>query len=189
MIEAQINYAVVPKSNINLKLKVKQTEIFATKTWNFFIRSYYEARWSRLVSTMCFTTKTYHVSEMKQVVKSLKVKSGSRKQFLICFLMKYRDFSVKINSERTIFIFTVCPKGLKCSILVWNYGEDVNILRSNLWRHLLRWCNAFSARDVRWTTTDCSIFLDRFLAFHRFKCYLGSFSRYITVFFTQYYTP
>ena len=45
---------------------------------------------------------------MKQVVKSLKVKSGSRKQFLICFPMKYREFSVKINSENTIFIFTVC---------------------------------------------------------------------------------
>ena len=112
--------------------------------------------------------------------------------------MKYRDFSVKINSESTIFIFTVCKKkqafyefskkslaqkGLKCSILVWNYGEYVNVLRSNWWRHLLRWRNAFSSRDVRWTITDCSIFLDRFLAFHRFKCYLGSFSRYITVFF------
>ena len=62
------------------------------------------------VSTMRFTTKTRHVSEMKQVVKSLNVKSGSRKQFLICFPMKYRDFSVKINSESTIFIFTVCKK-------------------------------------------------------------------------------
>ena len=114
--------------------------------------------------------------------------------------MKYKDFSVKINSESTIFIFTVykkrtfyefstCPKGLKCNILVWNYGEDVTVLRSNWWHHLLRWRNAFSACDVRWTITDCSIFLDRFLAFHRFKCYLGSFSRYITVFFTQYYTP
>ena len=34
--------------------------------------------------------------------------------FLICFPMKYRDFSVKINSENnsenTIFIFTVCKK-------------------------------------------------------------------------------
>ena len=149
---------------------------------------------------MCFTTKTRHVSEMKQMVKSLRRKSGSRKQFLICFQMKYRDFSVKINSESTIFIFTVykkrafyefstCPKGLKCSILVWNYGEDVNVLRSNWWHHLLRWRNAFSARDVRWTITDCSIFLDRFLEFHRFKCYLGSFSRYITVFSIQYYTP
>ena len=40
----------------------------------------------------------------------MKVKSGRRKQFLICFPMKYRDFSVKINSESTIFIFTVCKK-------------------------------------------------------------------------------
>ena len=46
----------------------------------------------------------------KQVDKSLKVKPGSRKQLLICFPMKYRDFSVKINSERTIFILTVCKK-------------------------------------------------------------------------------
>ena len=61
---------------------------------------------------MCFTTKTRHVSEMKQVVKSLKVKSGSRKQFLICFPMKYRDFLVKINSESTIFIFSVCKKNV-----------------------------------------------------------------------------
>ena len=59
---------------------------------------------------MCFTTKTRHVSEMKQVIKTLKVKSGSRKQFLICFPMKYRDFSVKINSGSTIFISTVCKK-------------------------------------------------------------------------------
>ena len=26
---------------------------------------------------------------------------------IVCFPMKYRDFSVKINSENTIFIFTV----------------------------------------------------------------------------------
>ena len=39
--------------------------------------------------------------------------------------------------------------------------------------------------------TDCSIFLDRFLAFHRFKCYLGSFSRYmyITVFLPNTVAP
>ena len=56
---------------------------------------------------MRFTTKTRHVFEMKQVAKSLKVKSVRRKEFPICFQMKYRDFSVKINSESTIFIFTV----------------------------------------------------------------------------------
>ena len=64
--------------------------------------------------------------------------------FLICFPMKYWDFSVKsksilplvVTSEITILIFTVSknglfmnsglkvlPKGLKYSILVWNYGE------------------------------------------------------------------
>ena len=42
------------------------------------------------------------------------------------------------NSEISIFIFTVfinsaksCPKGLKCSILVRNFGEAINVPRSN----------------------------------------------------------
>ena len=76
-----------------------------------------------------------------------------------------------------------CPKGLKCSILVSNYDEDVNVSRWNRWHHLLHWRNAFSAHDVRWTiVTDCSMFLNRFLAFYCFKRYFGSFSRYKTVF-------
>ena len=73
--------------------------------------------------------------------------------FLICFPMKYWDFSVKskpilplvVTSEITIFIFTVSKnglfmnsglkvlsKGLKYSILVRNYGEDVNVPYSSL---------------------------------------------------------
>ena len=95
-------------------------------------------------------------------------------KFIICFPMKYCDFSVKsksilplvVTSEIMIFIFTVSKnglfmssglkvlaKGVKYSILVWNYGEDVNVPRWNCWRHLLRWHNAFSARsqtDYHW---------------------------------------
>ena len=122
--------------------------------------------------------------------------------FLVCFPMKYWDFSVKsksilplvVTSEITIFIFTVSknglfmnselkilPKGLKCSKLVWNYGEDVNFPWSNHWRHLLCWSNAFSARDVRRTIIDSGIqYLHGFLGFYCFKCYLASFSRYKT---------
>ena len=44
-----------------------------------------------------------------------------------------------VTSEITIFIFSVLmysglkllPKSLKCSILVWNYGEDINVPRWN----------------------------------------------------------
>ena len=65
--------------------------------------------------------------------------------------MKHQDFSVKLKSvlplvvtSEMIFISTVSkngllmnsglkflPKGLKCSILVWNYGENVNVPRWN----------------------------------------------------------
>ena len=96
----------------------------------------------------------------------------NKNHFLICFPMKYWDFWVKsksvlplvVTSEITIFIFTVSKnglfmnsvlkvllKGLKCSILVRTYGEDINVPRWNCWRHLLCWRNAFSARDVRRT--------------------------------------
>ena len=109
--------------------------------------------------------------------------------FLICFPMKYWDFSVKsrsklplvVTSEITIFIFTVSknglfinfglkvlPKGLRCSILVWNYGDDVNVPRWNRWRHLLRWRNAFSARASGGLSLTAAFSLRRFLAFYCF---------------------
>ena len=47
--------------------------------------------------------------------------------------------------------------------IVSNYAEDVDVLQSNHWRHLLRWRNAFSTRDVRPTPTDCDVLLRRFL--------------------------
>ena len=124
-------------------------------------------------------------------------------QFLIWFPMKYWDFPVKSKSilplvvtrEITIFIFTVSKnrtfyefwvkslgKGLKCTILVWNYSEDINVPRWNRWRHLLRWPNAFSARDIRRTIT-AAFSLRRCLALYCFKCYLASFSRYKTMFY------
>ena len=52
----------------------------------------------------------------------------------------------------------VLPKRFKYSIRVWNYGDDVNVPRSNRWRHVLCWRKAFSALDVRRTATDCGIF-------------------------------
>ena len=47
------------------------------------------------------------------------------------------------------------------------------------WRHLLRWRNAFPARD----SLTAAFSLCRFFAFYCFKCYLASFSRYKTVFY------
>ena len=83
----------------------------------------------------------------------------------------------------------VLPKMFKCSIRVWNNGDDFNIPRSNRWRHLLCWRNAFSASDLGRTVTDFGIFLGRFFAFYCVKCHLGSFSRCKIAFFTQYYPP
>ena len=101
---------------------------------------------------------------------------------LLCFSMNERDFSVKLKPKISLFqtmkirlldfrvgdyFFHLCfmnswlkvlPKRLKCSIFVWNYGDDVNIPRSNRWHHLLCWSNAFSAYHVRWAVTDCRIF-------------------------------
>ena len=110
--------------------------------------------------------------------------------FLLCFSMKYRDFSVKskpiISLLQTMKIrlldfhclglhvwllyfmnsrLKVLPKRFQYSILVWNYGDDVNVPRSNRWHNLLCLRNAFSARDVKWTVTDCGIFLRRFYGF------------------------
>ena len=44
---------------------------------------------------MCFTTKTRYVSEMKQVVKSLKVKSASRKQSVITVFQYFKYNKLK----------------------------------------------------------------------------------------------
>ena len=78
-------------------------------------------------------------------------------------------------------------KRLKCSILIWNYGKDVNVPRSNRWRHLLRWPNAFAARDVKRTVTDCGIFFST-----PFSCFLlAVWPHFLPAdcVFTQYYTP
>ena len=82
----------------------------------------------------------------------------------------------------------VLPKRFKCSILVWNYSDNLNVPWSNhwshllCWRHLLCWHNAFSAHDIRWAVADCGIFSAPVPAFCCFKCYLGSFSRCKTEF-------
>ena len=51
----------------------------------------------------------------------------------------------------------------KSSILVWNYRDGVNALWSNRWHHLLYWCYAFSARDVRRTVLTAAFFCADFL--------------------------
>ena len=87
-----------------------------------------------------------------------------RSAYILCF----------INSR-----LKVLPKMFKCTILVWNYGDDVNVPQSNRWRHLLCGCNAFSAQ------LTAASFLRRFLAFYCFKWYLDSFN----CVFYHYYTP
>ena len=51
---------------------------------------------------------------MRLYTRNVLLRETEQTVFLICFPMKYRDFSVKINSENnsenTIFIFTVCKK-------------------------------------------------------------------------------
>ena len=42
-------------------------------------------------------------------------------------------------------------KGKKLYNIVRNDALDVNVLREYRWRHVLHWCNAISARDVRRT--------------------------------------
>ena len=105
-----------------------------------------------------------------------------------------------VNNENTTFAFSlfgttffllyfmnsrikVLPKWFKCSIHVWNYGDDVNVPRSNRWGHLLCRRNAFSARDGR---EGCHwlrhFFLCWSLALSCFRRYLGSFSRCKTAF-------
>ena len=109
------------------------------------------------------------------------------------FSMNDRDFSVKskpihnfivLNNENTTLFGTtffssillirglkVLPKRFKCNMLVWNYGDGVNVPLSNCWLTLC-WRNAFSARDVRLSLTTvffCADFL-RFIALN------GSFS-------------
>ena len=72
----------------------------------------------------------------------------------------YYDFFFTV-SKNELFMnsgLKVLPKSLKCSILVWNYGEDVSVPQWSRWCHLLRWRKAFSACDVRQTFTDCGIF-------------------------------
>ena len=129
--------------------------------------------------------------------------------FLICFPMKYWDFSVKskpilpllVTSEITIFIFTVSknglfmnswlkvlPEGLKCSILVRNYGEDINVPRTSdvtYCADVTLFLHATSGR-LSLTAAFC---LRRCLAFYCFKCYLASFSRYKTVFLPNIMPP
>ena len=39
-----------------------------------------------------------------------------------------------------------------------NWVTGINVPRENWWRHLLRWRNAFSARDIMRIITDCGIF-------------------------------
>ena len=97
-------------------------------------------------------------------------------QFLLCFSMNYRDFlgeietdnfTVSNNESYDFWIFTVwdyffllyfmnsrlkvLPKMFKCSLLVWNYGDDVNVPRSNRWRHFLCWRNS----AVAYVTKTC----------------------------------
>ena len=88
--------------------------------------------------------------------------------FLLCFSMKMRFLEIKTdNFTTTNSRLKVLPKRFKCSTLVWN-NDDFNIQQSKSWRHLLCWRSAFSARDVRQTTTDCG----NFLAFYCFVYYL-----------------
>ena len=117
--------------------------------------------------------------------------------------MKYWDFSVKsksilllvVTSEITIFIFTVSknglfmnsglkvlPKGLKCSILVWNYGEDVDVTYCAAVTLLLHATSGGLSLTVAFS-------LCRFLAFYCFKCYLASFSRYKIMFLPNIMPP
>ena len=56
----------------------------------------------------------------------------------------------------------VLSKRFKCSILVWNYSDDVNVLRSNRWHHLLCWCNAILYATSGGLSLTVAFFLRRF---------------------------
>ena len=130
--------------------------------------------------------------------ESVKCTETSCSAFLLCFSMNYRDFSVKM----IILLFQIVKillldfhcLGLLFSplfyefsdeslthrfifrVLVWNYGNGVNVPRSNCWRHLLCWHNMFSARDIRRSVTDCGIFFcANLLRFIALKAILGYF--------------
>ena len=51
--------------------------------------------------------------------------------FLFSLFVKKRSF-YEFSAK------SLAKKVLKCSILVWNFGEAINVPRSNRWRHLLR---------------------------------------------------
>ena len=119
-------------------------------------------------------------------------------QFLLCFSMWVRSkpiislFQTNDFSSFTVWDYffllyfmnyrlKVLPKMLKCSILVWNYGDDVHVPRSNRRRHLFCWRNAFLLETWGGLSLNAAFFFLRwFLAFYCFKCYLGSFSMYKT---------
>ena len=103
--------------------------------------------------------------------------------FLFSLFLK-TDFRLFMNSG-----LKVLPKRLKCSIIVWNYGEDVNVLRWNRWRHLLRWHNAFFCTrrqaDYHWLR---DFLCTDFLHFIDLNAILPHFLRK-TFILTQYYAP
>ena len=89
------------------------------------------------------------------------------------------------NSENTIFIFIV---------FFYEFSDEITARMLTFHGRTadVTYCadvTFFFARDVSQTNTDCSIFLDRFVAFYCFKCYLGSFSRYKTVFLPNTIPP
>ena len=103
--------------------------------------------------------------------------------FLFSLFLK-TDFRLFMNSG-----LKVLPKRLKCSILVWNYSEDVNVLRWNRWRHLLRWHNAFFCTrrqaDYHWLR---DFLCTDFLHFIDLNAILPHFLRK-TFILAQYYAP
>ena len=81
----------------------------------------------------------------------IEISRWNRNRLFLCF--KKWNYNFWIFTVLVFFVLLyfmnsllkVLPKRFKCSILVWNYGDDVNILWSNRWHLLLCWRNIFSA--------------------------------------------
>ena len=122
----------------------------------------------------------------------------------------YRDFSVKSKSiiplvvtrEIINLIFTVWktgffinsvsnarPKGLRCSIHVWNY---VMVLKFRAWTTDITYCTdllPFLHAMSGGSSLTAAFSLHWLLSLYYLKCHLASFSRYRAAFFTQHYAP